>query len=314
MFDAAPDRPDPRVVDGSEDAVAVPVEALGALDLVTEVDDMITVFAAQRYVRVDRMCQAAVAEALGFGRPVVEIAVRSLRLELAAALRVSEYAADALIFRAEALVHRYPGVLESMSRARVTERHGMILIETLDAVEPGLRADLVARAVELAETQPVGQFRRSLRKLVESARSDTLAARHEAALAGRRIGVESAGDGMAWTTLYGPEVEAHAIFGRLTAMGHVLAEHPDETRTLDQLRADIAADLLIDGGASVHPASARGIRATVAVTVPALSLLETNVAGADNSGGMRRWSKVSGRSRFPGRGNCAGVMRGGCGC
>ena len=42
---------------------------------------------------------------------------------------------------------------------------------------------------------------------------------------------------------------------------------------MDQLRADVLSDLLIEGDTTVHPVEARGIRATVAVTVPALTLL-----------------------------------------
>jgi hypothetical protein len=46
-----------------------------------------------------------------------------------------------------------------------------------------------------------------------------------------------------------------------------------ESRTRDQLRADIATDLLIDGTTGHLPATASGIRAEVVVTVPALTLL-----------------------------------------
>jgi hypothetical protein len=48
---------------------------------------------------------------------------------------------------------------------------------------------------------------------------------------------------------------------------------PEVVRSLDQARADVLADLLIEGDTTAHPAASRGIRATVAVTVPALALL-----------------------------------------
>ena len=60
----------------------------------------------------------------------------------------------------------------------------------------------------------------------------------------------------------------------------VLAQE-GETRTLDQIRADVIADLLIEGRTDLHPAEARGIRATVAVTVPVLALLESAHEGAE---------------------------------
>ena len=48
---------------------------------------------------------------------------------------------------------------------------------------------------------------------------------------------------------------------------------PRDPRSLDQVRADILGDLLIDGDVSALAPQARGIRATVTVTVPALALL-----------------------------------------
>ncbi|MFE7845964.1 HNH endonuclease [Microbacterium sp. NPDC057407] len=54
---------------------------------------------------------------------------------------------------------------------------------------------------------------------------------------------------------------------------------PDEERTLDQLRADAFGDLLVDGDTTSIGPEGRGIRATVAVTVPVLSLLDGSSGG-----------------------------------
>lgn len=248
-------------------------DAPDTVDRVVELADMMTTFAAQRFVFIDTFRREALAEAAQYDRRVTEIAGRSLRLELAAALRVTEYAADRLLQMAEALVHRYPTVLDSLSRAAMSERHADMLVEALDAAEPDLRDDLLPRAVALAEAQAVGTFRRSLRKLVDTARAATLATRYADAVEKRRSCVDPVDDGMAWLQLYVPDVEARAIHSRATAIAKVLAANPEETRTLDQLRADVMCDLLLEGGASVHPPEARGIQATVAVTVPALALL-----------------------------------------
>ena len=92
----------------------------------------------------------------------------------------------------------------------------------------------------------------------------------------------------------GPEVEATAAYGRATAIAKTIPAHEGETRTLDQIRADVMADLLIEGTTTAHPTEARGIRATVVVTVPALALLES-----DRRGGCREGSRPcdSGRCR-----------------
>lgn len=203
---------------------------------------------------------------------------RSVRLELAAGLRITEHAAGTLLGNAEALVHRYPAVLEALGRAGITERHTEILIDLLDTAEPDLRDRLLPRALDLAEELAVGAFRRALRRLVERERAVTLPERHETALAERRVVVEPAHDGMSWIHSLIPSVEAHAIHQRLTAQGKAICKHPDETRTLDQVRADIFGDLLIDGDTTTLAPEARGIRAVVAVTVPALALLDPDHA------------------------------------
>ncbi|SIT82907.1 HNH endonuclease signature motif containing protein [Microbacterium sp. RU33B] len=252
---------------------------LDAVDRVVEVADMMAVFAADRLVRVDALRLEACAEAERFGRGLTGVVERSVRLELAAALRITEHAAGDLMAAAEALVHRYPAALASLGRARMTERHAQILVGELDVASPATRDAVLGRAVALAEEQPVGSFRRMLKKLIAAEESVTLAQRHAEALTRRRVVVEHVEDGMAWLHALIPSVEAHAILGRATAIAKVLAAEECEERTRDQLRADALCDLLIEGEATAHPASARGIRATVNVTVPVLSLLDEEATG-----------------------------------
>lgn len=264
---------------------AVPeVPVPDALDLVVEVADMMSVFAAQRLARVDAMRREALEDAARHGRELTDVIERGLRLELAAALRITEHAAGDLICQAEALVHRYPTVLASLGRAAMTERHAEILANGLDEVEPELRDALLPQAVELAETHQVGTFRRALRMLVDRARSVTLAERHEAALAQRRAVIEQVDDAMAWVSLFVPAVEARAIHARATAMAKAIVAQEGETRTLAQVRADVMCDLLIEGRTDLHPDEVRGIRATVAVTVPALALLAEDDAERARAG------------------------------
>ena len=255
-----------------------------AVDRVVEVADMMAVFAAQRLWSVEAMRQEALEEAARYGRALTDVVERGVRLELAAALRITEQAAGEMIARAAAMVRRYPSVLESLGRARMTERHAEVLVDLIDEVEPELRAELVPQAIELAEQHAVGSFRRMLRRLIETVRSVSLAERHEAALERRRVVVEPAEDAMAWLHAYLPAVEAQAIFGRATAMAKTIVADESESRTLDQVRADVVCDLLIEGDTASLPSDARGIRASVVVTVPALALLEAGERERDAAG------------------------------
>ncbi|WP_254773830.1 HNH endonuclease signature motif containing protein [Microbacterium sp. cf046] len=246
----------------------------GRLDVVVDLAATMAMYSAERLEQIDELRRAHLADAAVAGRHFTDVVMRGLRLELAAAMRITEHAAGSLIALAEALVHRYPSAMRALERARITERHAEILVYGVDELEPELRAALFDRALALAEVHPVGEFRRQLGKLIESARVVTLAERHEAALVHRRVFVEPVGDGMAWTHHLGPEIEAHAAYGRATAIAKTILAQEGGTRTLDQIRADVVADLLIEGTTAAHPAEARGIRATVVVTVPALALLE----------------------------------------
>ncbi len=201
---------------------------------------MQAVFAAQEFARVDRMRTEARADAERAGRKMTDVVERGIRLELAAALRVTEYAAGALIGHAEALVHRYPTALDALAGGRITVRHAEMLADMLDELEPHLRDRLVTPAVELAETRPVGVFRRRLRALIDNARAATLAERHAEALTSRRVFTEPADDGMAWLMALMPAVEAHAAMNRITEMGRRIVVRNQRSTGRGRARADPA--------------------------------------------------------------------------
>src|SRR5690606_21394558 len=140
---------------------------------------------------------------------------------------------------------------------------------------------VAAAALALAERLSVGPFRRALQKLLEQTRYETLEERHNQALTRRRIELIPERDGMASLSVYAPAVELRAIFERATAIAKHLGDRDGEERTRDQLRTDVVCDLLLTGSAAGHPAAAREIRASVVVTVPALSLLDGTAGEGD---------------------------------
>ncbi len=75
-------------------------------------------------------------------------------------------------------------------------------------------------------------------------------------------------DGMSWLSLHVADEAASRAKARLDDAARRLAAIPGETRTMDQLRADIAIDLLTTGQGGDS-----SVRATVMVTVPVLTLL-----------------------------------------
>ncbi|WP_255209203.1 HNH endonuclease signature motif containing protein [Microbacterium oleivorans] len=248
------------------------------LDWVVMSADMATIHAAQRYRCIVELWDDAIKAANRDDGASV-LVERSVRLEVASALRITEHAAGRLMGVGRALVYRYPRVWEAMSHADITDTQATIIVDGLDELEI-VRDELVGEVLDRAEHMPTGPFRRALKRIVDREREASLAERHADAVTLRHVRVEPGVDGMAWLTAHLPAVEAHAIHGRLTAIAKTL----DGERTLDQKRADVFGDLLIDGEASSLPDSARGIRPTVAVTVPALTLLSGDGLAAQVDG------------------------------
>lgn len=164
MIAPSPLHDPPVVEDRVEEWMIVP----DGVDLVLEAATLEAVFAAQRLMRVHAMRRELLQEAAGRGAGVTDIVERSIRLELAAAMRITEHAAGRMIARAEALVLRYPRALDSLGGGRMTLAHAEFLVDAVDELMPELREQVVARAVQLAEDEPVGTFRRSLRALIET--------------------------------------------------------------------------------------------------------------------------------------------------
>ncbi|GAA3214412.1 HNH endonuclease signature motif containing protein [Microbacterium terregens] len=261
----------PEIVAARERAA---FDAPDTLDHLIEIADMVTMQAAQRLIGVNVLRREAMADAARHGRTLTGVAERSVRLEIAAALRITENEAAAMLALGEALVERFPTVLDSFASARMTERHARFLVDAVQILEPELLAQILPAAIELAEAQPVGVFRRRLRALIETVRATTFTERYVEAVQRRRVALQPDHDAMTWVMTLMPAVEAQAIWERVTRMAKVILTDAGETRTLDQVRADVIADLLIEGDTALHPPDARGIRATVAVTVPVLALID----------------------------------------
>jgi len=133
---------------------------------------------------------------------------------------------------------------------------------------------------ELVGTVPLARFRRRTRLLrARLDRPDETAARHARAHAQRRLTVESADDGMAWVTLYVSAIDAARIRARIGATAVECSGQPGETRTLDQLRADVATAHLTGAG------TPSAVRTEILVTIPALTLVGRSGSGARTTAG-----------------------------
>ncbi|CAN5483340.1 HNH endonuclease signature motif containing protein [soil metagenome] len=122
--------------------------------------------------------------------------------------------------------------------------------------------------VGIIDLAPV-RFRIRARVLRDRVHTVALIERTKAAAETRGVWIENELDGMAFLSLKLPADVAHRAFARIDGAARSLAIPADETRTLAQLRADVAGEVLLDGGATTGSAT----RVSVAVTVPVMTLL-----------------------------------------
>lgn len=248
------------------------------LDTLVEVERMIASLTAYRAVALDevqRLARAAEADrpSRDRGWSAVVTARRVAVSEVSAALRMSEREAEQLIANSSALVDELPATLSALREGRVSYRHTNVLVDEARSLPASAWAEFERVALPEAETRTVGSFRQRARALREQVHPDSAETRRRAAVEQRSVFVEPGRDGMAWLTAHLPAEQAIGAYRRLTEIATGLAGE-DERRTLSQRRADVFTDLLIDG---IVPDSGagRGVRATVLVSVPVLTLLGT---------------------------------------
>jgi hypothetical protein len=209
-----------------------------------------------------------------------EAAMRGLIAELATGMRVSESLAGVLVEESRMLVNELPETLTALREAAIAPEHARVIIRAALDLPAEVRGPFDEAAAVLARDCTPPQLRRRLRSLRECLHPESLTDRHTRCAARRGVWLDSDLDGMATLHLHLPAPEAHGAFDRIDRAARSLKDLPDDERTLGQLRADVAASLLLDGetidrpdGPGCATAFPHRIRPRVSVTVPVLTLL-----------------------------------------
>lgn len=213
-----------------------------------------------------------------------EMAYRSVTAELATALHVPQSTMERQVSEAWALATELPSTLRAMRDGQISPRHAAVIVEETTGLagDPALRAKLDEQLAATAVTVTAATLRRKARALREDLQVESIAERHRAARAERRIELEPARDGMTWLHALLPASDALLIKDRLDQVARAVSAHgggsSDRLQAgplmADQLRADAARDLLLYGslptGAELAAAVAT-VRPTVHLTVPVLT-------------------------------------------
>lgn len=226
-----------------------------------------------------------------------DMAIRTVAAEIGAAQQVSDRTIERRMSDASWLVERFPAVWRAQGAGRISAAHARVIVEAgAHLTQPAHRARYAAEAVVLAETESPNRLRRTVRRLAERLQERTLVERHRDARELRRVWVRDLDDGMAELGARGPAALVHGMFDRLSQMAHAVKTpggsasadgrdagtgHPADDRGVDQLRADLLADLVLTGTPAGHD-SADGLlgelRARVEITVPVLTLMRGDAA------------------------------------
>lgn len=196
--------------------------------------------------------------------PSSELAYRSIRSEIAAALHQSEYVTERQLNLAHTLAYSYPRTLEAFREGSISERHASVIVEAGTVVGGSDDADAVLRragyesaVLPIALGETPGRLRPAARRLAEAHAELSIDERHAEARRRRRVVVVDGEDGMSDLIAHLPAVEAHAIKHRLTAMSRQIASRERRSGlTRDEVRADLLCDLLLGGASAPGRATA----------------------------------------------------------
>lgn len=197
------------------------------------------------------------------------VAVDAAVADVAMRLGVAEGTVVAFARQATTLRRRAPRLWEAFCEGEVATANARVVAETIETLPDDRAADerFESAVLPVADLAPA-RFRERVRRLRDVAHPRPLPERHREAAEGRRAWCEHGDDAMAEFGLHLPSADAELAWLRIDGAARHLADAPGESRSLDQLRADVAADLLT--GRS-DPATAP--RVSVAVSVPVLTLL-----------------------------------------
>jgi hypothetical protein len=247
-----------------------------------------------------------------------ELAQRAVAAEIATATRTNDRTVQRQMGQAVDLLDSFPLTFGALAAGRISLAHARIIQDAGTPLDdPVALARYEAAVVACAEREAPGRVRRMAVREAEKAQPEVLSTRHERAVVERHVRVTPLPDGMAELAAALPAAVAYGIHDRLTQMAKAHAElaraHADaasptgpvpgadsrlspdqrttdqrntDQRTTDQLRADLLADLLLRGAPAGHDTPdglLAAITARIDITVPVLTLIDGEPAGAPDS-------------------------------
>lgn len=194
----------------------------------------------------------------------LEFARRSALLDLSMRLRLSEMTIGDRWFAATILKERLPRLWTHFRDGEISEAHVRAARRAVQDLPPEAWGQL-DDALSDARNVTGAKFKVKARALREKLHPTSMTERHDRALLDRTVDFEPGADGMGWLTIHDASDRLALAKARIDKLAHDLFQAKDETRTMAQLRTDIATQMLT-GELS---GNAAGVQ--LVLTVPVLS-------------------------------------------
>ncbi|MGM1017955.1 MAG: DUF222 domain-containing protein [Actinomycetota bacterium] len=236
-----------------------------------------------------------------------ELAHRAVASEIGAALRVNDRAIEGQMGDAARLVRDFPMTASAYEHGRLSPAHVRVILDAGSPIDDAeARQEFEAAVLPRALEESPNRLRPLAKQLSERFRAASFAERHAIAKAKRAVWVRDGDDGMSELGVLGPTVIIRGIFDRISQMAfavktenaraevaHARGDGPAEPsadspaaqstdasadeRSTSELRADLAADMLLTGvphGHDTVDGQLGAIRASVEITVPVLTITD----------------------------------------
>jgi len=247
---------------------------------------------------------------------VRDIPLRSMAAQIGAALRMPDRTVQRNLSDAVVLTERFPATHAALAAGAISHAHATVIVAAgLPIADDDARAVFEVAVLEVARRETPGRLKPAARLLAARSHPVPLAERHAVAAKTRSVWVRDLEDGMAELIATLPAHLAYGIRDRVdryarrvidarrtggaegdagdggqAAVGTLFDEPAvRDGRGIDEVRADVFADLLLTGHATPEVSNAsipeaEAIVAHVQVTVPVLTVLGADTTPAELTG------------------------------
>ena len=215
-----------------------------------------------RLIECERSIRRLEAEKL---RLVAELNIDEFAAtDIGMALQLSRSNGEYLVEWATRLATVFPDVLDAMESGVISERSAHALVDPTEYYSDELAQHVVATTLKTAQGRCAQQLRRSVQGRLQRADPAEHARRREESRRDRKVVIYDEENSISVLACHQPAEIAQAMY---TKIDYLARKEPKNGRTLDAVRADILAALVLE-----DPQSS-GLKPLIQVTVPVTALL-----------------------------------------